>query len=118
MADAMPQSAVPAAGESDTRLMAIIVYGLYLVGWPCLHLPTVVGLIMAYVKRDDARGTIWESHFRNQIETFWIALVIGIVAIPLCFVFVGIPILIGVVIWFFYRSIKGLIRVIEHKPYD
>ena len=91
MAETMPQGAAPTADEADTRLMAIIVYGLYLFGWPCLHLPTIVGLIMAYVKRDDARGTIWESHFANQIETFWISLVIGIAAIPLCFVFVGIP---------------------------
>jgi uncharacterized membrane protein len=118
MAETMPRGAAPAADESDTRLMAIIVYGLYLVGWPCLHLPTIVGLIMAYVKRDDARGTIWESHFRNQIETFWIALVVGAVAIPLCFVFVGFPILFGVFVWFLYRSIKGLIRAIEHRPFD
>ncbi len=60
------------------------------------------GVILAYIKRDDARGTIWESHFANQIETFWVSLVIGIVAIPLCFVFIGIPavILAGVFIWF------------------
>jgi uncharacterized membrane protein len=117
MAETMPQGAAPAADQSDTRLMAIIVYGLYLAGWPFLHLPTVAGVIMAYVKRDDARGTIWESHFANQIETFWISLVIGIVAIPLCFVFIGIPILVGVFVWFLYRSIKGLIRAVENKPY-
>lgn len=118
MTETMPQGAVPAANDADTRILAIIVYGLYLVGWPCLHLPTIAGLIMAYIKRDDARGTIWESHFHNQIETFWIALVVGIIAIPLCFVFVGIPILFGVFVWFLYRSIKGLIRAIEHRPYD
>jgi uncharacterized membrane protein len=117
MAETMPQGAVPAADQSDTRLMAIIVYALYLAGWPFLHLPTIVGLILAYVKRADARGTMWESHFANQIETFWISLVIAIVAIPLCFVFVGFPILAGVFIWFLYRSVKGLIRAIEHRPY-
>jgi uncharacterized membrane protein len=117
MAETISPGAAPAADQADTRLMAIIVYGLYLVGWPCLHLPTIVGLIMAYVKRDDARGTIWESHFAHQIETFWISLVIGAIAIPLCFVFVGIPILLGVFVWFLYRSIKGLIRAIENRPY-
>ena len=117
MAETMPQGAAPVADQADTRLMAIIVYGLYLVGWPCLHLSTIVGLIMAYVKRDDARGTIWESHFANQIETFWISLVITAIAIPLCFVFVGFPILLGVFVWFLYRSIKGLIRAIEGRPY-
>ena len=109
-------SSMPAA-ESDTRIMAIIVYGLYLVGWPCLHLPTVAGLILAYIKRDDARGTIWESHFANQIEIFWVSLVIGIVAIPLCFFLIGIPILALLVLWFLYRTVKGLVRAIENRPY-
>ena len=44
----MNQTSMPAA-ESDTRIMAIIVYGLYLVGWPCLHLTSVAGLVLAYI---------------------------------------------------------------------
>jgi uncharacterized membrane protein len=116
MADTMPGTA-PVASQTDHRVLAIIVYGLYLVGWPFLHMPTIAGVILAYIKRDDARGTIWESHFDNQIETFWISLVVGIVAIPLCFFVVGFPILIGVFVWFLYRSIKGLIRAIENRPY-
>jgi uncharacterized membrane protein len=116
MAETMPGGA-PAAIDSDYRLLAIIGYGLYLIGWPFLHLPTVGGVILAYIKRDDARGTIWESHFDNMIETFWISLVVGIVAVPLCFFVIGFPILLGVIVWFLYRSIKGLIRAIENRPY-
>ena len=78
---------------------------------------TIVGLILAYVKRGETRGTIWESHFDNIINTFWVTLVVGIVAIPLCFIIVGIPLLIGVGIWFLYRSIKGLIRAVDNKAY-
>src|ERR1700749_1532122 len=103
MAETMPARA-PAA-EGDQRILAIIGYGLYLVGWPCLHMPTIARLVLAYIKRDDARGTIWESHFDNLIETFWISLVVGIVAIPLCFFVIGIPILFGVFVWFLYRTI-------------
>jgi len=118
MAETMSPGPAPAAmPQSDTRVLAIIVYGLYLVGWPCLHLPTVAGLILAYIKRGEVRGTIWESHFANQIETFWVSLVLFIVAIPLCFVVIGVPILIGTVIWFLYRTIKGLVRAIENQPY-
>ena len=115
MADTMP-GAAPAA-QADHRMLAIIGYLLYLVGWPCLHMPTIAGVVLAYIKRDDARGTIWESHFANQIETFWVSLVLFIVAIPLCFVVIGVPILIGTVIWFLYRTIKGLVRAIENQPY-
>jgi uncharacterized membrane protein len=118
MAETMSPGPVPVAAQhSDTRMLAIIVYGLYLVGWPCLHLPTVAGLILAYIKRGEVRGTIWESHFANQIETFWVSLVLFAVAIPLCFVVIGVPILVGTVIWFLYRTIKGLVRAIENQPY-
>jgi uncharacterized membrane protein len=30
---------------------------------------------------------------------------------------IGIPIEIGVFLWFLYRTIKGLIRAIENRPY-
>jgi len=107
---------VPTTDES-ARGTAIISYVLFLIGWPTLHLATIVGLILAYVKRGETRGTIWESHFDNIINTFWVTLVVGIVAIPLCFIIVGIPLLIGVGIWFLYRSIKGLIRAVDNKAY-
>ncbi|HEY2019067.1 MAG TPA: hypothetical protein VGH38_36425 [Bryobacteraceae bacterium] len=110
--------AAPARSEETLRGTAILCYVLYLVGWPTVHVTTVVALVLAYVQRADARGTIWESHFRNLIETFWVTLVIGIIAIPLCFVFIGIPILIGLGIWFLYRTIKGLIRAVEARPYS
>jgi uncharacterized membrane protein len=110
--------AQPARSEEILRGTATLCYVLYLVGWPTVHVTTIVALVLAYVKRKDAVGTVWDSHFRNLIETFWVTLVIGIIAIPLCFVFIGIPILIGLGIWFLYRTIKGLIRAIEARPYS
>jgi uncharacterized membrane protein len=74
-------------------------------------------VILAYVKRGDARGTIWETHFDAVISTFWISLIVLIVAIPLCFVVIGIPILFGLAIWYLYRNIKGLVRAIDGQPY-
>lgn len=108
---------VPPRPAESLRSSAVVGYVLYLVGWPTCHLATIAGLILAYIRRDEARGTIWESHFRNLIETFWIALVVAIVAIPLCFIVIGIPILFGLAIWVLYRTIKGLIRAIDDQPY-
>lgn len=109
--------AQPVRTDESQRGTAILAYVLYLVGWPTLHLATIVGLVLAYVQRKDARGTVWESHFNNLIETFWIALIVFVVAVPLCFVFIGIPILIGLAIWVLYRTVKGLIRAIDSRPY-
>jgi uncharacterized membrane protein len=103
--------------DESFRGTAIIAYVLYLLGWPSLHLATVVALILAYVQRGEARGTIWESHFTNVIETFWISLIVGLVAIPLCFIGVGFVVLAFLVVWFLFRTIKGLIRAIDGRAY-
>ena len=54
-------------------LMGIIgaatVVGAFLTGWP-----SIIAVILNYVKRSEARGTWLESHFRWQIRTFWMAL--------------------------------------------
>src|SRR6185295_5373097 len=34
-------------------------------------LPSIVAVILNYLKRAEARGTFLESHFRWQIRTFW-----------------------------------------------
>jgi uncharacterized membrane protein len=105
------------ADQENGRIMAIVAYVLFLIGWPTMHLATIGAVILAYVQRNDVRGTIWESHFEAIITTFWISLVVGLVAVPLCFVLVGIPLLIGLVIWFLYRTIRGLVHAIDSKPY-
>ena len=111
----VPPRAAP--DNESKRLMAIVGYGLFLVGWPTLHLATIAAVILAYIQRGESVGTIWESHYSNIIHTFWISLLVSAVAIPLCFVFVGIPIMALLVVWFLYRTIKGLIRALDDKAY-
>lgn len=115
----MAQTAAEPVGRADESLRgtAIVAYILYLLGWPTVHLTTIAGLVLAYVQRREARGTVWESHFGNLIETFWIAIIVAIVAVPLCFIVIGIPILLGLAVWVLFRTIKGLIRAIEGQPY-
>src|SRR5690349_21624104 len=57
---------------------AFIVTG-FLTGWP-----SIIAVILNYVKRSEAQGTFLESHFRWQIRTFW---------------FAALWCLIGVVVW-------------------
>ncbi|MBI1328381.1 MAG: hypothetical protein GC166_00605 [Alphaproteobacteria bacterium] len=113
MAD--PHAAAPARDDQN-RTMTIIIYGLLLAAL-FNGITAVVAVILAYVKRDDMRGTIYEGHLSNAIEIFWTALVVGVlgcVTIPLA---IGIFILAGLYIWFIYRSVKGLVRAIDARPY-
>src|SRR5215510_9860680 len=89
-------------------LGAASVVGAFLIGWP-----SIVAVILNYVKRSEARGTWLESHFRWQIRTFWF----GALWIALCLLFIvatlGIGILIAwlpmaiVGLWFIYRVARG-----------
>ena len=95
-AHAYPPRPVP--DHESLRTMAIIVYALMLASFVSLHMAAIVAVILAYVKRPDARGTIWETHFDTVISTFWIALVVLIVGSPRVRVLGGIPILIELAI--------------------
>jgi uncharacterized membrane protein len=92
----------------------------FLTGWP-----SIIAVILNYVKRSEARGTWLESHFRWQIRTFWW----GLLWVALCLAFVvatlGVGLLIAwiplmvVGLWFIYRIVKGWLRLIDRRPmYD
>ena len=124
MTDTAPQSAVPPVPQlavpvvqDEMRTVAIVIYILYLAAVISAGVAGIVGVIVAYIKRDDAKGTIWESHFANQIEAFWVWLVLAVVGVFTIWVFgLGLVILGIAFIWFLYRTIKGLLRAVENKP--
>jgi uncharacterized membrane protein len=66
-------------------------------------------------KREDARGTWVDSHFRWQIRTFWITLAGSIVFWILSLIVIGIPLLIALYIWAIYRIVKGWLRLYERR---
>ena len=98
-------------------LGAATVVGAFLTGWP-----SIIAVILNYVKRAEARGTWLESHFRWQIRTFWF----GLLWIALCVLFIiatlGIGILIAwlpmalVGLWFIYRIVRGWMALSAGRP--
>ena len=76
----------------------------------------LVAIILNYVKRDDVVNTIYESHFRWQIRTFWFSLLWAVIGIILTFVVIGLFVLGANLIWFIYRIVKGWLRLTEGKP--
>jgi uncharacterized membrane protein len=85
---------------------AATIIGAFVFGWP-----SIIAVILNYVKRGDAQGTWLESHFRWQIRTFWFALLWVVVAAVLFVTVVGIPVawvmivLLG--LWAIYRIVRG-----------
>jgi uncharacterized membrane protein len=76
----------------------------------------IVAIVLAYVKRDDARGTWLESHFRWQIRTFWFALLGGIVGGVTLIILIGWLVLCATAVWVIYRIVKGWLALNDGKP--
>jgi uncharacterized membrane protein len=130
------------AASDDMRTLAIIAYALYFAFFFAGVTP-LIGVIIAYVKRGDARGTIWESHFDNLITVFWVSLVLCLLMIPVWIFMIGATVLTAaatwpvslftfpfilvliffpfsllVVAWYLYRTIKGFVRALDSKSYS
>lgn len=82
--------------------------------------PSIVAVVLNYIKRSDARGTWAESHYRWQIRTFWYSIVwvlfagllfITLIGIPFAFAILGI-----LAIWLAYRIGKGWLRLRDRRP--
>jgi uncharacterized membrane protein len=101
--------------EAALVRLATIVYILQAASF-FVGLTLFAAVIVNYVRRDDARGTWVESHFRWQIRTFWGTLA-GTVAGALTVLFlVGWFILGAVALWLIYRIVKGWLLLSERRP--
>lgn len=101
--------------EKALKNMAMLVYILFIASYFTV-ITAIIGVIIAHVKKGDAAGTIYESHFSNHIKVFWIGLLLGIVGVALAVILVGYLVLAVVAVWSIYRVIKGLIRLNDGRP--
>jgi uncharacterized membrane protein len=82
----------------------------FLSGWP-----SIIAVIINYIRRNDVRGTYLDSHFSWQIRTFWYALFWLVVAALLFATVIGIVLAyilaVGVGFWIVYRVLRGWIAL-------
>ena len=130
----IPDAAAPSEPPISAALLAYALFGVAAViaiishgfplSAPLMGLVGIVGVIVAYVKRDDARGTWVASHFRWLIRTFWYSFVwdvIGwLVLLTLGLILIGIPIAFVIwgatSLWVLYRVIRGYMLFKDNKP--
>lgn len=116
-----------------------ITYGLAVLSYFTAGLTWIIPIVMNYSKRDEARHTWLYSHFDWQIKTFWysiffggIGLVMMIFGFGVAFFglladnftvfgnsfwvgFVGAVIFLVVIIWHFYRMVRGWVALSNRK---
>ncbi|GAB3440329.1 hypothetical protein GCM10027396_06320 [Insolitispirillum peregrinum] len=83
-----------------------------------MGLTGVVGVIIAHIRLKETKGTIFESHLRWLIRTFWLSLLMCLPGILLSFVGIGLLLLVAISIWFIYRIVVGFLKLNEGKPID
>jgi uncharacterized membrane protein len=94
---------------------AALIVTAFLTGWP-----SIIAVILNYVKRSEVRGTWLDSHFSWQIRTFWFALLWVVIGFVLFITLIGIPFayVIWVVtgLWVLYRIIRGWLALSSERP--
>jgi uncharacterized membrane protein len=133
----------PASATLDQeRLLTVLAYGLYLIG-VAGGVSILVGFVIAMVRKSRAQGTIYESHYRNLILVFFVVLAFAglmmaaalAASLNLLIGFAGLaasfwqwPLMVSLIpavafcslllgLWYFWRVLRGLIRVLDEKPY-
>lgn len=98
----------PSSKKLDSlRKLTHLLYALYALTWLSGGLTAIIAIIINYVKFEDTRNTVYESHFRWQQSTFWWALFWGLICLLLITVFVGFVLFAVLSIWLIYRIVKG-----------
>jgi uncharacterized membrane protein len=125
-------AAVPTAPPPGLVTVAQLVYALHalslligvttaatIIGAFVFGVPSIIAVVINYLKRGEARGTFLESHFRWQIRTFWFALLWCLIGGALFVTFVGIPLALGIYfatgVWAIYRIARGWLALRDRK---
>jgi len=61
------------ATEEQNKSITQVIYGLYAASL-VVGVTSIAAIILNYVKRDEVAGTLYESHLRWQMRTFWFGL--------------------------------------------
>ena len=132
-----PTDELPVPRSELDRLVALthVIYALHafavltgivgsatVIGSFVASLPSIVAVVLNYLKRSAVRGTWLDSHFRWQIRTFWFgllwtALCLALVVFTLGIALVVVWIPLGVLtVWFIYRVARGWSALSSTRP--
>ena len=112
------ESSLRTIGHISYALHAIVAVGAVLPGAQGSVLLLLLAFLLDLVKRDDARGSWQESHFRWRIRSVVIAAIAYAVTAPLWLLLIAPGwIAWGIIsLWFLYRVLRGWLALNDRKP--
>lgn len=111
--DPKPASSAPKSGFDFNQ--PTIINLLYLASY-VTGVTGIVGVVLAYAWRGDAKAA-WEvSHYEYAIRTFWLFFLGMVVGTILTLVLIGIPILIAVSVLVIVRCVMSILNAQKQVP--
>lgn len=105
-----------AASDSTFELNQPTIISLLYLASCITGISGIVGVVLAYVWRNEPKAE-WEvSHYEYLIRTFWIFLVGSVVGALLVFVVIGFVILPAVAVLVIVRCVMSLLNAQRHAP--
>ncbi|MFU8618168.1 DnaJ domain-containing protein [Neisseria sp. LACPHL-SPEC-2024-00856] len=98
-----------ASGSGSGQNYILAAYILFGLGAIMQFMP-IVGVILAYMKRNSLDSMVYAAHTEYLIKTFWRTLWLYILGALTARFGIGVPIIIAATVWYFYRIIAGFIR--------
>ena len=111
-----PQSPIQPKNSFDLRTLTHVAYGLYALGFVTagfLGISTLAAVVLMYLKRTDAAGTMYAARFDWLLRTFWWALLWMALSAIATLIFIGWLGVVATVVWVLYRLIKGWLALME-----
>ena len=111
-----PQTPNQPNSSLDLRTLTHVAYGLYALGFVTagfLGVATLAAVVLMYLKRTDAAGTMYAAHFDWMLRTFWWALLWLALSMIGTLIFIGWLGVVATVVWVLYRLIKGWLALME-----
>ena len=109
----------PPSSNPPLKTVCLVAYGLFALGFltsGVFAFATLAAVIIVYVKRPDAAGTIYASHLDWLMSTFLWSLLWLALSFLLTFILIGWLGIILTVAWVLYRLIRGFLLLVDGKP--
>ena len=129
----MSNELIPHSNLEGARAWCHVIYGLHalavvvgvtgaatVAGAFVFGVPSLIAVVLNYLKRGEVAGTWLDGHYRWQIRTFWFTLLWLLVYGLLIITLIGIPIawvlIVILGVWVAYRVIRGWLALAGQRP--
>ena len=111
----MQEEFSPQPSLEKQRNLMYLLYGLFGLGMIFGGLPTLIGVILAYIRRDELLHTYYHDHINYLIRTFWGVVIGMLIGGLLTFIFIGVLIIWAAGIWYIFRVVYGFIKLMDNQ---